>query len=166
MCTKNFNYERLIGEQLAEKRDIRPEDIGKLDVIDGKMKVFDREGEQVLDEDIEAFHGAALKGCDECADFTGYCADLTVGSVGSADAYSSVIVRTETGLDAWNQTEADLDYHDLEDRSAIGGLQNWDKKKAFESLERPFDPDAPRFVDYTDHAENYGTEPNPHETDH
>jgi coenzyme F420 hydrogenase subunit beta len=166
MCTKNFNHERLIGEQLQEKRDIHPEDIGKLDVLDGKMMVYDHDDELILDEDIEEFHDAALKGCDECADFTGYCADLTVGSVGSSDEYSSVIIRTETGLDAWELAEPSLDYHDLEDRSAIGGLQSWDKKKAFDSLERPFDPDAPRFIDYTDHADQYGTERNPHEADH
>jgi coenzyme F420 hydrogenase subunit beta len=166
MCTKNFNYERLLGEQLEEKRDIPPEDIGKLDVIDGKMKVFDHDHELILDEDIENFHVAALKGCDECADFTGYCADLTVGSVGSSDSYSSVIIRTETGLEAWELTEPDLDYHDLEDRGAVGGLQSWDKKKAFEALERKFDPDAPRFIDYTDHAETYGTEMNPHDRGH
>jgi coenzyme F420 hydrogenase subunit beta len=166
MCTKNFNYEKLLGEQLEEKRDIPPEDIGKLDVIDGKMKVFDHDYELILEEDIENFHVAALKGCDECADFTGYCADLTVGSVGSSDSYSSVIVRTETGLRAWELTEPDLDYHDLEDRGAVGGLQSWDKKKAFEALDRKFDPDAPRFIDYTDHAETYDTETNPHERGH
>jgi len=166
MCTKNFNYRRLIGEQLEEKRDLPPEDIGKLDVLHGKMMAYDHDGDLVLEEDVENFHDAALKGCDECADFTGYCADLTVGSVGSSEEYSSVIVRTEAGLEAWELTEPDLDYHDLEDRSAIGGLQSWDKKKAFESLKRPFDPDAPRFIDYTDHAENYGTEPNPHEAEH
>jgi coenzyme F420 hydrogenase subunit beta len=138
----------------------------ELDVLDGKMKVFGHEAEELLIADVENFHDAALKGCDECADFTGYCADLTVGSVGSSDQYSSVIVRTEQDLEAWELTEPDLDYHDLEDRSAVGGLQSWDKKKAFESLERPFDPDAPRFVDYTDHAEAYGTERNPHEADH
>lgn len=166
MCTKNFNYQKLIGEQLEEKRDISPEDIGKLDVLDGNMYVYDEDGTELLAEDIEHFHGAALKGCDECADFTGYAADITVGSVGSADEYSSVIVRTPQGLDAWETAESDLDYHDLENRSAVGGLQSWDKKKAFEALERPFDPDAPRFIDYTDHAENYGTERNPHEADH
>jgi coenzyme F420 hydrogenase subunit beta len=166
MCTKNFNYQKLIGEQLEEKRDISPEDIGKLDVLDGNMYVYDKDGEQLLEEDIENFHGAALKGCDECADFTGYAADITVGSVGSGDEYSSVIVRTPQGLTAWEHTESDLDYHDLENRSAVGGLQSWDKKKAFEALERPFDPDAPRFIDYTDHVENYGTELNPHEADH
>jgi coenzyme F420 hydrogenase subunit beta len=166
MCTKNFNYYSLIGEQLEEKRGIAPEEIGKLDVLHGKFMAWDRDGEMILEEDVEEFHDAALKGCDECADFTGYCADITVGSVGSSDEYSSVIVRTERGLDAWELTEPDLDYHDLEDRGAVGGLQSWDKKKAFESLERPFDPDAPRFIEYTEHAENYGTELHPHETDH
>jgi len=166
MCTKNFNYERLMGEQLVEQRGIDLDDVGKMDVLDGKMMVYDRNGGLIVDEDVEEFHGAALKGCDECADFTGYCADLTVGSVGSSDEYSSVIVRTEHGLDAWELTKEDLDYHDLEDRGAVGGLQSWDKKKAFNSLERPFDPDAPRFIDYADHAENYGTELNPHEAGH
>ncbi|HET7323778.1 MAG TPA: Coenzyme F420 hydrogenase/dehydrogenase, beta subunit C-terminal domain [Halococcus sp.] len=166
MCTKNFNYHKLIGEQLEEKRDIAPADIGKLDVLDGNMYVYGDDGEELLAEDIEHFHGAALKGCDECADFTGYASDITVGSVGSSDEFSSVIVRTAQGLDAWEHAESDLDYHDLENRSAVGGLQSWDKKKAFESLERPFDPDAPRFIDYTDHVENYGTELNPHEADH
>jgi coenzyme F420 hydrogenase subunit beta len=166
MCTKNFNYYSLMGEQLEEKRGISPDEIGKMDVLHGKMMVYGHDGEMILEEDVENFHDAALKGCDECADFTGFCADVTVGSVGSSDEYSSVILRTERGVKAWELTEPKLDYHDLEDRSAVGKLQGWDKKKAFESLERPFDPDAPRFIDYTDHAESYGTAMNPHDEGH
>ncbi|USZ71233.1 Coenzyme F420 hydrogenase/dehydrogenase, beta subunit C-terminal domain [Natronosalvus halobius] len=166
MCTKNFNYYSLMGEHLEEQRGISPDEIGKMDVLHGKLMVYGHDGRMMLEEDIENFHDAALKGCDECADFTGYAADITVGSVGSADEYSSVIVRTEQGLQAWELTEPVLEYHDLEDRSAIGGLQSWDKKKAFESLERPFDPDAPRFIDYADHAEHYGTKLNPHDAGH
>ena len=166
MCTKNFNYHKLVGEQLEEKRGISPDEIGKLDVLHGKMMAYDHDGDLLLEEDVTNFHDATLKGCDECGDFTGYCADLTVGSVGSAEEYSSVIVRTERGMNAWELTAPDLDYHDLEDRSAIGKLQGWDKKQAFEALQRPFDPDAPRFIDYTDHAKRYGTELNPHEADH
>ncbi|MCL7416723.1 MAG: Coenzyme F420 hydrogenase/dehydrogenase, beta subunit C-terminal domain [Halalkalicoccus sp.] len=166
MCTKNFNHHKLIGEQLEEKRGISPEEIGKMDVLHGDMIVYDHGGEELLREDVTEFHDATLKGCDECADFTGFCADLTVGSVGSSDEFSSVIVRTERGMDAWELTAPDLEFHDLEDKSAVGKLQGWDKKKAFESLERPFDPDAPRFIEYTEHVENYGTEVNPHESDH
>jgi len=166
MCTKNFNYKKLIGEEIQEQRGIDIDNVGKMDVLHGKLMVDDKEGNQVLEEDIENFHDAALKGCDECADFTGFCADLTVGSVGSSDEYSSVIIRTEQGLDAWEVTEPHLDYHDLEDKSAVGKLQGWDKKKAFEALQRPFEPDSPRFIDYTDHAENYSTVENPHEANH
>ncbi|AGB35995.1 Coenzyme F420 hydrogenase/dehydrogenase, beta subunit C-terminal domain [Natronococcus occultus] len=166
MCTKNFNYYSLMGEQLEDQRGISPDEIGKMDVLHGKLMVYDHDGEMILEEDIENFHDAALKGCDECADFTGFCADVTVGSVGSSDEYSSVILRTEQGVRAWEHTEPKLDYHDLEDKSAVGKLQGWDKKKAFESLERPFDPDAPRFIDYTDHAETYGTATNPHDEAH
>jgi len=166
MCTKNFNYQQLMGEKLVEERGVDLDDVAKMDVLHGKLMAMDEDGEMLVEEDVENFHDAALKGCDECADFTGYCADLTVGSVGSSDEYSSVIVRTEQGLDAWNLVKEDLDYHDLEDRSAIGKLQGWDKKKAFDSLERPFDPDAPRFIEYTEHAENYGTELEPHDRGH
>ncbi|SEH17092.1 coenzyme F420 hydrogenase subunit beta [Natronorubrum sediminis] len=166
MCTKNFNYYSLMGEQLEEKRNISPDEIGKMDVLHGKMMVYDHDGNMIVEEDVENFHDAALKGCDECADFTGFCSDITVGSVGSSDEYSSVILRTEQGVKAWELTEPKLDYHDLEDKSAVGKLQGWDKKKAFESLERPFDPDAPRFIDYTDHAERYGTALNPHDQGH
>ncbi len=166
MCTKNFNYHKLIGEQLEEKRGITTDQIGKMDVLHGDMMVYDHDGELIIKEDVKNFHEATLKGCDECADFTGFCADITVGSVGSSDEFSSVILRTEQGLKAWELTEPDLEYHDLEDRSAVGKLQGWDKKKAFESLKRPFDPDAPRFIEYTDHAEWYGTELNPHDTGH
>ena len=166
MCTKNFNYYALMGELIEDERGIPREEIGKMDVLHGKMIAYGHDGDLLLEEDVENFHDAALKGCDECADFTGYCADLTVGSVGSSDEYSSVIVRTEQGLKAWNLTKADLAFHDLENRSAVGKLQAWDKKQAFESLQRPFDPDAPRFIDYTDHAENYDTVLNPHESDH
>jgi len=166
MCTKNFNYRSLIGEKLQEQRDIDIDNVGKMDVLHGDLMVDDLEGNRILTEDIENFHDAALKGCDECADFTGFCADITVGSVGSSDEYSSVIIRTETGLEAWDLTKEHLDYHDLEDKSAVGKLQGWDKKKAFEALERPFDPDAPRFIDYEDHVENYGGVLNPHQDDH
>ena len=155
MCTKNFNHEKLIGEKLHRDRDIAPDEIGKLDIIEGVLRVYDHDGELFHEEPIEEFHDAALKGCSECADFTGYTADVTVGSVGSPDGYSSVIVRTEAGMQAWEAAEPRLEATDLADRGAIGGLQSWDKKQAFEALERPFDPDAPRFIDYEDHVEQY-----------
>ena len=45
----------------------------KIDVIRGRMIVEYRDGELAVDEPVKDFHGAALKGCDECADFLGRC---------------------------------------------------------------------------------------------
>jgi len=61
------------------------------------MIVEYRDGEVAVDEPVRDFHGAALKGCDECADFLGRSADISVGSVGSMDGWTSVLVRTERG---------------------------------------------------------------------
>ena len=62
--------------------------VSKVDVIHGRMIVEYRDGEVAVDEPIKDFHGAALKGCDECADFLGRGADLSVGSVGSMDGWT------------------------------------------------------------------------------
>src|SRR3712207_8734893 len=89
-------------EEIRDRRNVDLEEVGRVDVIRGKLIVQDKEGETVFEEPIRDFHGAALKGCDECADFMGHAADISVGSVGSADGYSSVLIRTEEGLEAWS----------------------------------------------------------------
>ncbi len=165
LCTKSFNYKRLIGDEIKKKRNIHPENIGKIDVIDGDMKIYNQELELIHNENVKEFHGAALKGCDECADFIGMCADISVGSVGSEDEFSSVIIRTKNGEKAWYLSKSDLTYRELDKKTDIENLQSWDKKKALDSLNRPFDPEAPRFIDYKDHAEKYGTDLNPHESE-
>ena len=100
MCTKSFDYRRLMLDMIRDDRGIDLRDVGKVDVIHGRMFVFDHSGGVLVDEPVKAFHSAALKGCDECADFAGRGADLSVGSVGSAAGLlRSVLVRTdaETG---------------------------------------------------------------------
>ena len=93
-CFEAFDYEklkeetkRLIGVDLdkAEKTQIHK---GKYIVqVDGKeysCKVRD-------------LHKAVEKGCVYCDDFTAKLADISVGSVGSPDGYSTVIVRSDAG---------------------------------------------------------------------
>ncbi|MGH9174034.1 MAG: Coenzyme F420 hydrogenase/dehydrogenase, beta subunit C-terminal domain, partial [Vicinamibacterales bacterium] len=93
LCTKSFNYEGLMLREIQAKRGIGLAEIGKVDILRGKLLLYGHEGEPLLEEPIRDFHGAALKGCDECADFLGHAADISVGSVGSADGYSSVLIR-------------------------------------------------------------------------
>ena len=155
LCTKNFDYERLMLRELRDKRGIDLDRVSKVDVIRGRMIVEYRDGQRALDEPVKDFHGAALKGCDECADFLGRSADLSVGSVGSMDGWTSLLVRTERGRLAFDQARARLDVRGIDDPAALLRLDALDKKIALRSLEREFDPDGPLFIDYEEHVRDY-----------
>lgn len=155
LCTKSFNYEKLMVQEIERKRGVSLADISKLDIIHGKLFVYNNAGDTVIDEPIRDFHGAALKGCDECADFLGHAADISVGSVGSAQGYSSVLVRSEAGLVALERTADRLELRDLDRPQALYKLDELDKRIAFANLPRTFDEDAPLFIDYTSHLNAY-----------
>jgi len=155
LCTKSFNYEKLMLEEIRDKRDVNLEEVSRVDVMRGKLIVQDRSGETIFEEPIRDFYGAALKGCDECADFMGHAADISVGSVGSADGYSSVLIRTEEGQEAFSHVRDKLLTRSLDKPQALDKLDALDKRVAFGSLKRAFDPDAPLFIDYEEHLNNY-----------
>ena len=155
LCTKSFNYEKLMLEEIRDKRNVDLDTVGRVDIIRGKLIVQDLTGETIFEEPIRDFHGAALKGCDECADFMGHAADISVGSVGSADGYSSVLVRSEEGQAAFEQVKDSLLTRPLDKPQALDKLDALDKRVAFSTLKRAFDPDAPLFIDYEDHLNDY-----------
>jgi coenzyme F420 hydrogenase subunit beta len=166
LCTKSFNYEKLMVGEIQRQRGIPLEKVGKVDVIHGKLLVEDLDGNTLVSEPVRDFHGAALKGCDECADFLGRAADISVGSVGSEDGWSSVLIRTEVGLQAVERVRDRLDLRDLDRVEALHKLDALDKKIALKRLQRPFDPEAPLFVDYEEHVRAYaGTDRAPAELD-
>jgi coenzyme F420 hydrogenase subunit beta len=156
LCTKSFNYEKLMVREIERKRGIPLDRIGRVDVIRGKLIVQDHEGETLLEEPIREFHGAALKGCDECTDFLGNAADLSVGSVGSPDGWSSLLIRSEAGRQAVKHAMDSLELRELERPEGLEKLEALDKRVAFKHLARPFDPEAPLFVEYAEHLESYG----------
>jgi len=155
LCTKSFNYEKLMLQEIRDKRNVDLNSVGRVDVIRGKMIVQDLEGATIFEEPVRDFHGAALKGCDECADFMGHAADISVGSVGSADGYSSVLLRSEEGLAAFDSVRDRLELRPLDKPQALDKLDGLDKRVAFSSLKRAFDPDAPLFIDYEEHLNDY-----------
>ncbi len=155
LCTKSFDYRGLMLRELRDERGLLLSQVGKVDVIHGRMIVEDKEGNRLVDEPVRDFHGAALKGCDECADFLGHGADISVGSVGSEEGYSSVLVRTEPGRAAFELARGRLDVRGLDSAEPLHKLSSFDKKVALQSLRRPFDPDGPLFVDFEEHLRSY-----------
>jgi coenzyme F420 hydrogenase subunit beta len=155
LCTKSFDYEGLMLREIEVQRGIPLQDIDKIDIIRGKLYLYDDEGATLLEEPIRDFHGAALKGCDECADFLGVAADISVGSVGSEDGYSSVLIWTDAGCAAFQHVAPRLEIRQLDRPQAIEKLDALDKSVAFKSLRRSYDPDAPLFIDYEEHLRQY-----------
>ncbi|MDF3014955.1 MAG: coenzyme hydrogenase/dehydrogenase beta subunit-like protein, partial [Thermomicrobiales bacterium] len=155
LCTKSFDYEGLMLREIQAQRGISLQDIDKIDIIRGKLYLYDDDGATLLEEPIRDFHGAALKGCDECADFLGVAADISVGSVGSEDGYSSVLIWTEAGCAAFQHVAPRLEIRALDRPQAIEKLDALDKSVAFKSLQRTYDPDAPLFIDYEEHVREY-----------
>ncbi|MGH9121606.1 MAG: Coenzyme F420 hydrogenase/dehydrogenase, beta subunit C-terminal domain, partial [Acidimicrobiales bacterium] len=155
LCTKSFNYEALMLRELRDLRGVELERVSKVDVIQGRMIVEYIDGEVAVDEPVKDFHGAALKGCDECADFLGRAADISVGSVGSIAGWSSVLIRSEAGRLAFERARGKLDLRSLDDPEALLKLDRLDKRIAERSLQRKLDPDAPLFIDYAEHLATY-----------
>lgn len=152
LCTKSFDYEQLMVRELQQRRGIDLSRVSKVDVIRGRMLVEYRDGQLAVDEPVKDFHGAALKGCDECADFVGRCADLSVGSVGSLAGWSSVLVRSDAGARAFEGARGRLDVRALDDPAALERLDALDKRVAERTLARKLDPDGPLFIDYAEHV--------------
>jgi coenzyme F420 hydrogenase subunit beta len=155
LCTKSFDYRALMLGELAERRGIEIDSVGKVDIVHGRFVVEDRAGDVVVDEPVKAFHGAALKGCDECADFLGRSADLSIGSVGSAAGWSSVLVRSPAGAAALDRLGDDLERAEVERPEALRKLDQHDRRVALESLARPLDPGGARFIGFGEHTAAY-----------
>jgi len=93
-CFEAFDYEKLkeatqqilgIDLDCAEKTQIHSgKFIVQVDGIEHSAK-------------IKEFHDAIQGGCGYCNDFVGRIADISVGSVGSTEGFSTVIVRSNRG---------------------------------------------------------------------
>jgi coenzyme F420 hydrogenase subunit beta len=97
-CTENYHYAEvskyLIGKGVDYSKLI------KTDIIKGKFVAT------MTDKEVK-FKVAKLddilpSGCNRCTDFTAVESDVSVGSVGSAEGFSTTVVRTETGKEVWD----------------------------------------------------------------
>lgn len=87
-CSGNFIYRRLLPH-LKE-----PEAIKKMDVTRGMFTASGREKES---RPVSQLEDALMPSCHLCGDYTAELADLSVGSIGSPEGYSTVIARNLMG---------------------------------------------------------------------
>jgi coenzyme F420 hydrogenase subunit beta len=123
-CFECFDYKklkeetnRLLGVDLdrAEKTQIKK---GKYIVqVDGKEKSVS----------VKELNKAVEKGCLSCPDFTAKYSDISVGSVGSKEGYSTVIVRSDIGEKLLEKLDLIKDIAEKKDVTKLSVLK---KKRA------------------------------------
>ncbi len=94
-CAESFPYEELV--KVVESKGLSMDRIRKWD-IKGKLLGYHEEG--VLKISLKEAKKFARSNCRYCTDYTAELADVSIGAVGSAKGWNTVIVRTLRGLKA------------------------------------------------------------------
>lgn len=152
MCTRSFDPHRLRSR--CEGLGVDPSEIARIDVSDGILLAENGRGQPLLEVPVETFDSAALRGCDECADFVGEAADISAGSVGSPDGFTTVMLRSEQGRGAWELVADAFDTTAVEERE-ITRIEDWNGENARRALQRTYDPSGSIEVSYADHRRAY-----------
>jgi coenzyme F420 hydrogenase subunit beta len=169
-CTRSFDPMKLIPMVAAEGVNLGQ--VKKIDIREGKLVAAGDGGEELMKKPVKDFHQASLKGCDECADFAALGADMVVGNIGSEPGTSTVLIRTDAGMEAWVNAAGAFEDAPIEDLGAVKRLALRNLDRAKKNLQREYDPEGPLWISYTEHLEEYqGTEreagnPPPHRSHH
>jgi bidirectional [NiFe] hydrogenase diaphorase subunit len=93
-CFESFDYGKL-KDETHKLMGIDLDSSEKTHIHRGKFIATSKGKEYSVP--VKDLGAAQSKGCDFCDDFTSKYADISVGSVGSSEGYSTVIVRSEIG---------------------------------------------------------------------
>jgi coenzyme F420-reducing hydrogenase beta subunit len=93
-CFEAFNPAKL-KEEITRLLDVDLDKAEKTQIRKGKFTAH-IEGQEYSCK-VKELNNAAEKACHYCDDFTSKLADISVGSVGSQNGYSTVIVRSDKG---------------------------------------------------------------------
>lgn len=152
-CTRSFDPQRLM--LALARRGVDLGTVTRVSVHGAVLRCFNAEHTEVFSAPVDEFGEAALRGCAECVDFSGRLADISVGSVGSPDGETTVLVRTTVGEAAWATAAARLEVEQGCDLEAVARQERANRRRAVRTRLRPFDPDASLWFPYGDHLNLY-----------
>jgi coenzyme F420 hydrogenase subunit beta len=93
-CMESFWYKDLV--KFVGSKGIDMNNVKKFAITKGKFIAY-AEDKEVISVPLDEIKAYVRRGCHICKDFTAEHADISVGSVGSPDGWSTVIVRTKVG---------------------------------------------------------------------
>lgn len=102
-CMENFSYSYL--KELLKKYDMDLKDVVECRVEKGRMWFYLTEN-RLFDISLDEAKSCMRKSCQICMDFTSEGSDISVGSVGSPEGWSTVIIRSEKGMELLEKAEA------------------------------------------------------------
>ena len=94
-CTESFDYDKLVVGKLKSEYALEPMKVCRIDVK-GKLEITCNDGTQYVIP-LADLQDTVRVGCSVCTDFTALKADISAGSVGSPEGYTTIIVRTLVG---------------------------------------------------------------------
>ena len=98
-CTEIFDYEKIMAA--LSEHNVTPAEIKQLDIKkDLLIETYD--GKEIA---VPITSGLEKKGCDYCLDFSAVDADISAGSIGSEEGYTTLLTRTNVGEFYLNSAE-------------------------------------------------------------
>jgi coenzyme F420 hydrogenase subunit beta len=127
-CFEAFDYEKL-KEETQRLLGVDLDKSEKTQIHKGKY-IVRIEGKE-YSTSVRDLSKAVEKGCVYCDDFTAKLADISVGSVGSEDGYSTVIVRSQKGKKLLEKLDLKRGNVDKEEIAKLAVLKRNRAKKSF-----------------------------------
>jgi len=104
-CMENFTYTDLMKEKIEKEKNIKLEDIKKLNIKKDFIITLNDNSEiripfKELDEVVRS-------NCKYCPDFSNIYADISVGGIGAPQNHSVVMIRTDIGAELFDRAVYD-----------------------------------------------------------
>jgi len=103
LCTETFDMAMLTKK--LEELGTSIEEVEKFNIKKGSFIVQTKAGKEIKTP-IRKMRECVREACNYCYDFAAEFADISVGSIGSENGWSTVILRSEAGEDLMKQAEA------------------------------------------------------------
>ena len=95
-CSRSFDPEEL--ERALAASGVNTTLVARVDIADNELVAKGSKGEELLRRPVRDFRCATLRGCEECADFTGSFGDLVMGNLGSEPGNTTILAGPEWAL--------------------------------------------------------------------
>lgn len=125
-CYENFNHAKY-REKIESLFGIKMEDVVRNDITGGKVILHVKDGKEHV-QPVKLFDDVVPQSCKLCMDFTASFADISVGSVGSEKGWSTVIVRSDKGMEILNEAEK-RGYVEVSEKIDMDGIRKTDSSK-------------------------------------